>query len=192
MDADWTFKLADSAAFAGIDYNDAHWRRLDLPHDWSIEGKIDKKNASGWRGGFFPGGVGWYRKRLTVPGEWKGKKVTLVFDGVYMNSTVYLNGHRVGYRPYGYSTFVCDLSPHLQPGENVLAVRVDNTKQPSSRWYTGCGIYRHVWLKIDRLLHIEHDGIFITTPVISPDTCRVLIQTTVQNVRNTVQNFQLQ
>ena len=158
FDADWLFILGDSAQMSQVDYNDGHWRRLDVPHDWAIEGDFYAGNPSGAGGGALPGGIGWYRKHFSLS---KIEKVFLEFDGVYMNSTVYVNGQEVGFRPYGYSSFEYDVTPYVHEGDNVVAVRVDNSDQPNSRWYSGCGIYRHVWLTQTGPIHVKHWGVFV-------------------------------
>ena len=158
FDADWLFILGDSAQMSQADYNDSHWRRLDVPHDWAIEGDFYAGNPSGAGGGALPGGIGWYRKHFSLS---KVEKVFLEFDGVYMNSTVYVNGQEVGFRPYGYSSFEYDVTPYVHEGDNVVAVRVDNSDQPNSRWYSGCGIYRHVWLTQTGPIHVKHWGVFV-------------------------------
>ena len=161
FDSDWLFCLVDSAQMASVNYNDAKWRKLDLPHDWAIEGDFMPSNPSGAGGGALPGGVGWYRKHFTVD---KADKYFIEFDGVYMNAAVYINGHLLGKRPYGYSSFEYDLTPFLNwGGDNVMAVRVDNSDQPNSRWYSGCGIYRHVWLTATANLHVAHWGVQVKT-----------------------------
>ena len=159
FDSDWKFILGDSAQMASVEYNDAHWRKLNVPHDWAIEGDFYAGNPSGAGGGALPGGIGWYRKVFSLPAG--SGKIFLEFDGVYMNSTVYVNGHKVGFRPYGYSSFEYDITPYVHEGENVVAVRVDNSDQPNSRWYSGCGIYRHVWLTKTHPIHIKHWGVYI-------------------------------
>ena len=164
FDADWLFILADSAQMSEVNYNDASWRRLNVPHDWAIEGDFYAGNPSGAGGGALPGGIGWYRKHFNLGDcetNMKETKFFLEFDGVYMNSTVYVNGQKVGYRPYGYSSFEYDITPYVKEGENVMAVRVDNSDQPNSRWYSGCGIYRHVWLTKTHPIHVKHWGVFV-------------------------------
>lgn len=166
FDADWRFVLADSAHMADVDYNDSHWRKLSLPHDWAIEGDFYAGNPSGAGGGALPGGVGWYRKTFSIPltpSQDGGTSCFIEFDGVYMNSTVYVNGQKVGFRPYGYSSFEYDITDYLKKGENVIAVRVDNSDQPNSRWYSGCGIYRHVWLTQTEHTHVAHWGTYVTS-----------------------------
>jgi beta-galactosidase len=148
---------------AKADYNDSWWRQLDVPHDWAREGDFYVGNPSGAGGGALPGGIGWYRKHFTLD---KIEKVFLEFDGVYMNATVYVNGQKVGFRPYGYSSFEYDITPYVKEGENVVAVRVDNSDQPNSRWYSGCGIYRHVWLTKTSPIHVKHWGVFADALVV--------------------------
>ncbi len=160
FDDSWLFVLSDSAQMAQVEYNDQHWRPLRLPHDWAIEGDFRADNPSGNTGGALPGGVGWYRKHFTCNPQ-PGSKVFIGFDGVYMNSTVYVNGHKLGTRPYGYISFEYEISQYLKQGDNVIAVRVDNSDQPNSRWYSGCGIYRHTWLTTTDALHIAHWGNYV-------------------------------
>ena len=164
FDADWRFILADSAQMATPTYNDSHWRTLDLPHDWAIEGDFYAGNPSGAGGGALPGGIGWYRKHLSLDCETvPGSRYFIEFDGVYMNSTVYVNGQEVGHRPYGYSSFEYDITKYLKQGDNVIAVKVDNSDQPNSRWYSGCGIYRHVWFTQTNHVHVKHWGVHVET-----------------------------
>ena len=164
FDSNWRFVLADSVQMSEEQYNDSWWRQLDVPHDWAIEGDFYAGNPSGAGGGALPGGVGWYRKHFTLGDcetQMSQSRFFLEFDGVYMNSTVYVNGQKVGFRPYGYSSFEYDITPYVREGENVVAVRVDNSDQPNSRWYSGCGIYRHVWLTTTNLIHVKHWGVFV-------------------------------
>ena len=162
FDAGWLFLLADSAQMSDADYQDSWWRRLDVPHDWAIEGDFYVSNPSGASGGALPGGVGWYRKHFSINQESiTNNRYFLEFDGVYMNSTVYVNGQKAGFRPYGYSSFEYDITPYVHEGDNVVAVRVDNSDQPNSRWYSGCGIYRHVWLTKTHPIHVRHWGVYV-------------------------------
>ena len=139
-------------------------RTLDLPHDWAIEGDFYAGNPSGAGGGALPGGIGWYRKHLSLDCEAvPGSRYFIEFDGVYMNSTVYVNGQEVGHRPYGYSSFEYDITKYLKQGDNVIAVKVDNSDQPNSRWYSGCGIYRHVWFTQTNHVHVKHWGVHVET-----------------------------
>ena len=160
FDADWLFVLGDSAQMSQVDYNDSYWRRLDVPHDWAVEGDFYVGHPSGAGGGALPGGIGWYRKHFSLTSV-VDQKYFLEFDGVYMNSTVYVNGQEVGFRPYGYSSFEYDITPYVKEGENVVAVRVDNSDQPNSRWYSGCGIYRHVWMTKTNPIHVKHWGVYV-------------------------------
>ena len=169
FDKDWRFVLADSAQMSKTDYDDSRWRVLDVPHDWAIEGDFYAGNPSGAGGGALPGGIGWYRKHFTLGDcetQMSESRFFLEFDGVYMNSTVYVNGQEVGFRPYGYSSFEYDITPFVREGENVVAVRVDNSDQPNSRWYSGCGIYRHVWLTKTAPVHVAHWGVFADASVV--------------------------
>ncbi|WP_238987185.1 sugar-binding domain-containing protein [Confluentibacter flavum] len=168
FDSDWKFFLGDAPEAKADDFNDSSWRKLDLPHDWSIEGQIDPQNPTGKGGGYFPAGIGWYRKTFQASSEWQDKIVSIYFEGVYMNSEVFINGKSLGIRPYGYSSFFYDLTPHLHfDKENVIAVRVDNSQQMNSRWYSGSGIYRHVWVTVTNPVHVAHWGVGISTPVVS-------------------------
>jgi beta-galactosidase len=181
-DTGWKFFLGDRSGAEAPSFADVSWRTVDLPHDWSIEGKPDKDNPSGAGGGFFPGGVGWYRKTFHAPADWQGKRVCVEFDGVYRDATVYLNGHKLGTHPYGYTAFMFDLTPELNfAGANVLAVRVDNSVQPNSRWYSGSGIYRHVRVVVTNNTHVAHWGVFVTTPEVTGTSAKVSIHTWVAN-----------
>ena len=169
----WQFKLGDNS----------QWRQLNLPHDWSIEGQFSEKHPAGTGGGALPGGLGWYRKTFTIPAGAKGKRIFIEFDGVYRNSEVWINGHYLGKRPYGYSSFQYELTPHLVYGAkpNVIEVKVDNSQQPNSRWYSGSGIYRNVWLTTLDPIHIAHWGTFVTTPEVSTESASVVVKTQVNN-----------
>ena len=169
----WNFHLGDLNNTEDPNFDDANWRLLDLPHDFSIEQGFDENYEGGWRAGYTKGGIGWYRKDLTWQSSWEGKKVYIQFDGIYMNSDVWINGHHLGHRPYGYISFIYDLTPYLNKEKNILAVRVDNKKIPSGRWYTGSGIYRHVWLKVTNPLHVDHWGTYVTTPEVSSKNATV-------------------
>lgn len=182
FDADWKFGIGDFPNANAKDFKDEGWRILDLPHDWSIEGKINPKNPMGGDGGFFPSGIGWYRKAFVAPSSWKGKLVSIDFEGVYMNAEVFINGKSLGVYPYGYSPFSYDLSPYLNLGsENVLSVRVDNSKHKNSRWYNGSGIYRHVWIKVTNQVHIPNWGLGVTTPEVDEMQATVQVKTKVKN-----------
>lgn len=178
----WTFRLGDDTAAARPDYDDTHWRCLNLPHDWAIEGDFSKDNPSGTGGGALPGGVGWYRKTFVADKADEGKLLKIDFDGVYMNSEVFINGHSLGVRPYGYVSFGYDLTPYIRWGEkNVIAVRVDNAEQPNSRWYSGCGIYRNVWLTKVNPVHVARWGTYITADEVSKNSARLTVRTRLEN-----------
>ena len=177
FNVNWKFQLGELSGFYLPSYNDNNWRTLDVPHDWSIEGKFDEQNPSGSSGGFLPTGIGCYRKHFVMPEGSKGKRVKIRFDGVYMKSSVYLNGVFLGNRPYGFSTFEYDLTPHLKydHAENVIAVEVDNLLQPSSRWYTGSGINRNVYLLITEQQHFKSFETFIRTDKLTANSAVVKI-----------------
>ncbi len=184
FDHAWRFHLGDVAGAQETAFDDAAWRTLDLPHDWSIEGEFSEQNPAGVAGGALPGGVGWYRKTFTLPAADSGKVVFVEFDGVYRNSEVWINGQYFGKRPYGYSSFRYELTPHLRyRARNVIAVRVDNSQQPNSRWYSGSGIYRHVRLVTSDPMHVAEWGTYITTPMVSADSSHVTIRTSLRNER---------
>lgn len=182
FDYNWKFHLGDIPAAKAIDFNDKDWRSLSLPHDWSIEGKLDQKNPMGGAGGYFPAGIGWYRKKFQVPSAWQGKRVSVYFEGVYMNSEVFINEKSLGVHPYGYTPFLYDLSPYLNYNkDNIISVRVDNSRQINCRWYSGSGIYRHVWLWVTHPVHIDPWGTAITTSGINPGKAVVQVKTLVKN-----------
>lgn len=189
---DWRFTLGDADEYALADYDDSAWRELHLPHDWSIEGEFSKDNPSTPAGGALPGGIGWYRKSFISP-QLDGRVVTVEFDGIFMNSSVYVNGKLVGYRPYGYSSLCYDITPYLNPeGErNIIAVRCDNSEQPNSRWYAGCGIYRNVRLVTTSQLFVEYCGSYITTPHIQAEEAIIESVITVTNKSDKEQIFTL-
>jgi len=191
FDQGWRFNLGEVVGGEKADLADAAWRSLDVPHDFSIEGPVgtnsatmdgpfDQKSPGGNSAGALNGGTGWYRKTFDFPENAKGKRVFVLFDGVYMDSEVWLNGVSLGKQPYGYTSFQFDLTPHLKPGSNVLAVRV-NVQQPCSRWYSGAGIYRHVWLTITDPVHVALWGTYVTTPEVSETEAQVRVRTLVQN-----------
>jgi beta-galactosidase len=185
FDFDWRFLKADPTNASQVNFDDTLWRQLDLPHDWSIEEPPDERMTEGRKAGFFPAGVAWYRKRFTVPAEARERKVFIEFDGVYHRSDVYLNGRHLGHRPYGYVSFQYDLTPHLRyDGENVLAVRVNHSDAPTSRWYSGSGIYRHVWLTTCSPLRVAQWGTFVSTSEVSATAATVHIRTALQNESN--------
>ncbi len=151
----WLFRLQDDSTAVGTDYNDSEWRKLSLPHDWSVEGQLSPSLASCT--GYLPGGIGWYRKHFNITD--KAARHYIYFEGVYNRSEVYLNGHLLGKRPNGYVSFLYDMTPYLKEGDNVLSVRVDHSRYADSRWYTGSGIYRDVWLVSAPEIHFAQWGI---------------------------------
>lgn len=181
FDFDWRFFKGDAPGAQQPSFADASWRGLDLPHDWSIEGPFSEQPGSATFG-HLPTGIGWYRKRFSIPESYRDRKVVIEFDGVYQNSEVWINGQYLGKRPYGFIGFCYDLTPHLKAGgDNVIAVKVDNSRQPNCRWYSGSGIYRHTWLLVTNRLHVAYWGTFVTTPQANVDSAIVQIKTKVQN-----------
>jgi beta-galactosidase len=183
FDSQWRFFKGDTESAQSAGFKDGGWRTLDLPHDWSIEGPFSEDAPAGGNGAYLPTGIGWYRKQFTLPATTRGKRVALQFDGIYQRSEVWINGTSLGMRPYGFTTFAYDLTQHLSPPgrPNQVAVRVDNSLQPNCRWYTGSGIYRHVWLIITDPIHIAQWGTFVTTPSIAQQSAAVEIKTRVLN-----------
>ena len=181
IDNNWKFIQSDVKDAEKPDFNDSNWRTLHLPHDWSIEGEFKEDAATKGNGGYLPTGIGWYRKIISVHENMKEKEVWIEFDGVYMNSDVWINGHLLGRHPYGYTGFSYNLTPFIKKGENILAVKVDNSLQPNSRWYSGSGIYRHVWLTVTNPLHIVQWGTYITTPTVDSTQSIVSIRTSIEN-----------
>jgi len=172
FDAGWSFIASDAKGADQPDFPDSAWRKLDLPHDWSIEGIPAQNNPSGFRGAFVPTGIGWYRKHFTLSPAAEGKSVFIQFDGVMANSDVYINGFALGHRPDGWYSFQYEITSHVNFGPdkpNVIAVRCDNSAQPASRFYTGSGIYRHVYIHVLDPVHIERDSIVVTTPSIAQE-----------------------
>jgi len=171
FDIGWKFHKDDIEGAEQSVYDDSAWRVLDLPHDWSIEGPFDSNNISGQSLAYLPGGIGWYRKSFKLLKGDKGKRVFIDFDGVFRFSDVWLNGHHLGFFPDGYTGFQYELTPYLVYNKhNVIAVRVDNSQQPNSRWYTGSGIYRHTWLTKTSPVYIVKDTTYIQTPLPKPKT----------------------
>lgn len=155
----WKFILNDVNDGQSVTLNDTRWQSVTLPHDWSVRGQLSPTLASCT--GYLPGGIGWYRKTIDIPAGKQGEKVYLYFEGVYNRSEVFLNGQSLGKRPNGYISFMYDATPYVKPGEkNVIAVRVDHSQSADSRWYTGSGIYRDVWLVHANPVHIAQWGVF--------------------------------
>lgn len=184
MDAGWRFHQGDVMGAEAATYDDMDWRKLDVPHDWSIEGDNLRENPGGGSIGFFPTGMGWYRKTFDVKAFDKNKLYSIEFDGIYMLSTVWLNGHELGTWPYGYSSFSYDLTPYLRAKGNVLAVRVDNSRHGNSRWYTGSGIYRHVRLVETARTHFAKWGVFNSTMHLTEKEAAIRVKSELENDDN--------
>lgn len=192
----WLFMLqaqTDTTHLALMGLDDSLWRKLDLPHDWAIEGDFCKDNPSGTGGGALPGGIGWYRKHFSTPSTLqKGNKIFIDFDGVYMNASVYVNEHFLGIRPYGYASFSYDITPYLhKTGDNVIAVKVDNAEQPNSRWYSGCGIFRNVWLRNTHGIFVPLWGQQVIPYDISSDKASIAVTTDIENSTNQSQQVRI-
>jgi beta-galactosidase len=213
FDQDWRFHRGDVPGAEAPGFDDSHWRKLDLPHDWSIEDLTPVSEALGegtiWVGGNAPtrigpfdvalsagqeatgwvvGATGYYRKHFRIPASGDKSEIEIRFDGVYMNSDVWLNGQHVGFHPYGYTSFAYNLTPYLNhDGENILAVRVRNEGQ-NSRWYSGSGIYRHVWLTLTEKVRLPLWGVSVTTPKVAADLSTVEVAVKVENRDKTSAN----
>jgi beta-galactosidase len=183
--AGWRFIQSDAPGAEKPDFDDSSWRAVTLPHDWSIAGPFTEDAPSRGAGAFAPTGIGWYRKAFTVSAAeatpTAARRTFIVFDGVMANSDVYLNGELLGHRPYGYVSFVYELTPHLRPGKNTVAVRVDDSQQPASRWYPGAGINRQVRLVTTGETHIVPWGTFVTAPEVTANSATIHIRSTVTN-----------
>src|SRR5688572_8181148 len=179
----WKFLLKDDSLASNPVYNDVGWRNLTLPHDWSIEFDFAKENPATTQDGALPTGIGWYRKTFILPASAQNKNVRIEFDGMYRNSEVWINGNYLGKRPYGYSSFSYDLSKYIKPSpaKNVIAVKVDNSQQPNSRWYSGSGIYRNVRLVVTNKISIEKWGTFTTTAIVNAREATINIKSSIIN-----------
>jgi beta-galactosidase len=187
FDFDWQFHKGGVQGAENPSFNDSNWRKIDLPHDWSIEdlpgttSPFDRNAISQTSGGFTTGGTSWYRKAFSLPAEMQGKQFILYFEGIYMNATIWVNGREIGNHPYGYTSFWYDVTAELKMGgTNFLAVKVVNEGE-NSRWYSGSGIYRHVWLKVLNPVHISEWGTYITTPEITASSALVKVLSKVVN-----------
>ncbi|PJJ07312.1 beta-galactosidase/beta-glucuronidase [Flavobacterium sp. 1] len=175
----WKFTLQDASDAQNTTYDDANWQSVNVPHDWSVEGRLSPTLASCM--GYLPGGIGWYRKTLNIPQNKRGEKVYLYFEGVYNRSEVFINGHSLGKRPNGYISFAYDATPFVKYGEdNIIAVRVDHSKSADSRWYSGSGIYRNVWLVYSNPVHIEQWGVY-TYPEVANGTGTLNVEVALEN-----------
>ncbi|MCG8451430.1 MAG: DUF4982 domain-containing protein [Pirellulales bacterium] len=192
LDFDWRFQLGDTPQAAQEDYQDGAWRLLNVPHDWAAEEPLAADGPQGGAGGYAVGGVGWYRKTFEVPQAWLDQATHIEFDGIYMNSEVWLNGNKLGRRPYGYISFGYDLTGKLHAGRNVISIRVDNSKEPSARWYHPCGVYGHVNLVVTSPLRIAPDGVFVSTPEITGQKATVQVETLVKNELPETSEYQLE
>lgn len=176
----WKFHLGDTAGASARQFNDRSWRTINLPHDWSIEGRPEINNPSGNDGGYYPAGIGWYRKTFNLQQDDRLTETIIYFEGVYMNATVFVNGHELGTHPYGFTSFFYDITPYLRTGENTMAIKVDNSQQKNCRWYTGSGIYRNVKLIRTPKMRFEPWGTSVSTITVSPQQT-VQVETTVAN-----------
>ena len=187
---DWKFYKGDIVNGQDTGLNDAGWRTLDLPHDWSIEGTFSKDFASSTA--YLPAGIGWYRKSFIIPATEKNRKLFISFDGIYNNSEVWINGTYLGKRPSGYISFQYDLTPYIKPGNtNIIAVKVDHSKYADSRWYTGSGIYRDVKLIFTSPLHIKQWGVSTVTKDLSVEKPILDIEVSVINESEKVSDVTL-
>lgn len=179
LNLDWTFLQGEdeNAWFKG--YDDSHWRNVNLPHDWSVEAPFSKKHSSGT--GYLPGGIGWYRKTFNLPPDIKNKKVELTIEGAYNNVKVWVNSYYLGHRPYGYSTFSYDLSEFIKEGDNCISIRLNHDSTSDSRWFTGSGIYRNVYLKIKEKIHIDQNGVFYQTEHCNAEEATINIENQLKN-----------
>ncbi|WP_353129367.1 sugar-binding domain-containing protein [Parapedobacter pyrenivorans] len=190
LNDDWKFHRGDLENAADIATDDAKWQAIQLPHDWSVESPLSPTLASAT--GYLPGGIGWYRKHLTVPETPNGKTYHIYFEGVYNRSEVFINGISLGKRPNGYISFQYDLTPYLRYGEdNVLAVRVDHSQDADSRWYTGSGIYRNVWLVPAEPVHLEQWGVY-AYPTLDKRTGTLHVQVALANTSTSPANVSIQ
>ena len=190
FDYGWKFSLDATGEAIQPDFDDSNWEPLVLPHDWSVQFPIAQENPSAGAGGYFKNGLGWYRKTFQVPQELENKKISIHFGGVYMNAEVFINGRSVGIQPYGYSPFYFDISEYLKFGEqNVITVKVDNSEEINSRWFSGSGIYRHVKIQVNNPLHFETNGIAVTTSGVWKDKASVNISTSIINETKSIQEY---
>jgi beta-galactosidase len=178
---DWRFLQSDTPGAESSTFDDSSWKPVTLPHDWSIAGPVEENAPSRAAGGFFPTGIGWYRRTLALPKLDPAKRTFIAFDGIMANSDIYCNGELLGHRPYGYVSFNYDLTPHLHAGKNIIAVRVDDSQQPASRWYPGAGINRQVRLITTSQIHIAPWGTYVTTPLVSAASATIHVRVTVTN-----------
>ncbi|WP_091500119.1 glycoside hydrolase family 2 TIM barrel-domain containing protein [Amphibacillus marinus] len=179
MNLDWRFLQGEEKKAWYKGFDDQHWRHVQLPHDWSVESPFSKAHSSGT--GYLPGGLGWYRKSFLLPEGIEDKKVTLTVEGAYQNAKLWVNSYYLGYRPYGYSTFSYDISDFITAGDNVLAIRLDHPSTSDSRWFTGSGIYRNVYLTVQAQTRIVPESTFYYTEAADKNSATVAIETVVEN-----------
>jgi len=179
LDSGWRFHQGDAPGSEGLDFDDRSWRRVDLPHDWSVESPPAKEAPSEGGGGYHAAGVGWYRRELPLESSKlrphpPGTVIRLEFEGVYRNAEVWFNGRPLGRHTYGYTPFSLDVTDRVRfDRPNVVAVRVDNSRQPNSRWHSGSGIYRHVWLRTSGQVAVPPDSLWVRTTKLAADTATV-------------------
>lgn len=186
FDNNWKFSLGDSPDAIQPEFNDSTWRTLNLPHDYSIEQPFDSLNNTGKEGGYAYSGIAWYRKTFALDKTQKSKRILIQFDGVYRNSDVWINGHHLGFWPYGYTSFYYNLTPYLNKNgeKNHLVVKVNTSAQPNSRWYTGAGIYRHVYLITTGKVHFKHWGVFAQSTKVEKQKAEILVNVELKNDGN--------
>ena len=182
LDQNWKFHPGDAEGAEVAGFDDSGWRVLDLPHDFSIESVVKEDNPSGTAGGYFKGGIGWYRKVLDIPRDYAGKTIYLLFDGIYENGEIWVNGKKAGQRSYGYESSYYDITSLVTTGrKNLLAVRVENSGMPVDRWYSGSGIYRDVSLLAVNPVHIGPWGTYIRNLSFSPGKVEMIMTSSLQN-----------
>jgi beta-galactosidase len=190
--SDWRFHLGDATAAHSAEFDARHWRSVDLPHDWSIEGATKPDAPSSGAGGFFPTGIGWYRKTFPAPAWWRGRRVLLEFEAAAANAEVWINGRPLGRHPNPYTPFFHDVTPHLRiDALNTIAVRCDTSAQPASRWYVGSGLYRPVWLRVVDPVHIPRDTVAVRTTDLFPRSAIVELQADVRNTTDRAEGIVL-
>ena len=193
LDGGWRFHRGDTPGAETPSFDDAVWSSVTLPHDWSIAGPVDAAAPAAGHGGYFPTGAGWYRLKLGAPEVWSGRRVEIEFEGAAMGAEVWLNGASLGRWAYGYTPFRFDLTPQLRPGaENVLAVRVDNSAQPNSRWYSGSGLYRPVWLRVTDPVHVPAGGVWVTTEELSDKQAKLRVRAEVENASSEARELRIE
>ena len=197
FDSGWKFHRGGAQFAEQPGFDDSSWHKVDLPHDWSIEdlpgtaSPFSRDAISQVSGGFTTGGTGWYRKEFDLPNVQNGKRIVIQFDGIYMNPEIWVNGVSLGSHPYGYTSFWFDITDKVKFGsQNVIAVKVRNEGE-NSRWYSGSGIYRHVWLKVLDPVHVAQWGTSITTPEVTPSSAKVKIRTSVNNQSDNALNIRI-